>query len=423
MTSDSIAESDQVLSVPQLPWHGDTELELRFPASWDVTLRPMRGYDRSPLTEKGIKRAFDHPIGTQRIAELARGKKEVVIIFDDITRPTKAYVLVSYVLRELEEAGIPDESIRFIVALGAHGANNRLHFEKKLGREIVDRFPVYNHNPYENCTYLGTTSRGTPVSINSEVMRCDLKIGIGCIMPHGMAGFGGGGKIIMPGVASMDGIDATHRVRGSAGRAVEPSIGRGKVKGNVVLQEIEEATRMAGLDVKVDVVVNHKRDALGVFVGDPVAEYTEAVKLAREVYATEPVDDVDIIVANTYCKTSTAVGFLFDCKFKNRLDMVFIVNSPEGKVTHYLQGRFGKYIGGKRWIQATGLPPNVNRLIVLSPYIDKSGTGTFGPPGAVVFARSWTDVIEELKVHYPNGAKVAVYPDVALQYFPDSSAI
>ena len=76
---------------------------------------------------------------------------------------------------------------------------NRVDFAKKLGEETLSRFPVYNHNPFVNCVYVGTTSYGTEVFINAEVMKCDLKITIGSIVPHIFAGFGGGSKIIMPG--------------------------------------------------------------------------------------------------------------------------------------------------------------------------------------------------------------------------------
>ena len=84
-------------------------------------------------------------------------------------------------------------------------------FQKKLGVDIPGRFLVFNHNPYENCDYLGETSRGTPAYVNSEFMACDLKLSIGCILPHPTAGFGGGGKMILPGIAHVDSITANHR--------------------------------------------------------------------------------------------------------------------------------------------------------------------------------------------------------------------
>ena len=157
-----------------------------------------------------IRELIGSPIGRPPLRELARGCKETAIIFDDLTRPTPVSRVLPFVLEELAAAGIGDDQIRFIAALGAHGAHTRIDFEKKLGPEVLRRFRVYNHNPYENCTDMGTTGRGTPVSINSEAAACDLMLAIGSILPHPFMGFGGGGKIVFPGIASMESIQANH---------------------------------------------------------------------------------------------------------------------------------------------------------------------------------------------------------------------
>ncbi len=111
-----------------------------------------------------------------------------------MTRVTRVYGMVPFVLKELAKAGIPDSRIQFICATGSHTAWDRTLLEKKLGREVLARFPVYNHNPFNKCTYAGTTSYGTAVYANGEVMKCDLKIAIGSIVPHPGTGFGGGGN-------------------------------------------------------------------------------------------------------------------------------------------------------------------------------------------------------------------------------------
>jgi nickel-dependent lactate racemase len=287
------------IKIPQLLWYGNTQMELTFPSTWSVFFCPMKGGERRKLSPDGMEKAFLNPIGSQSIQELARGKKEVVIIFDDLARPTPIYELIPYVLRELENAGISDKQIRFIAALGAHGAHTANDFRKKLGEEVLNRFPVYNHNPFDYCTFLSKTSRGTPVSINKEVMACDLKIGIGCIVPHGFSGFGGGGKIILPGVAHIDSIAYNH------GKLVQDHpdcVGLGRIEGNVPRLDIEEATKIAGLDVKIDVIVNLRGEITDLFVGDPIREHREGMELAKQVYATTPAKDMDIVVVNAYSK-------------------------------------------------------------------------------------------------------------------------
>jgi len=410
--------NSQKAVVPILAWYGDKELELEFPESWDVTMCQMKGHDAPPLSDSEIRKAFANPIGTKTIKELARGKKEVAILFDDMSRATPTAVLIPYVLEELAAAGIPDDNIRFIAAIGAHGSMNGIDFRKKLGEEVMGRFLVYNHNPYENCTPLGVTRLGTPVSINSEFMFCDLKIGIGSIVPHPF-GVGGGGKIILPGIASIVTIDINHS------RLVpSPTVGIGKYEGNILKQDIDETARMAGLDVKVDAILNLKREVTALFVGDFVKEFEEGLKLARKHYATDMVTDVDIVVANCYFKANEMVlapAVASPLLTRKGGDMVLIADTPEGQINHYWTRSFGKRFGGRGWVPKTGLPRNTKRLTIMTPYPDRVGGDWVAPYNLINWARTWTEVIQELNSRYGNKAKVAVIPDATIQYFPDAS--
>jgi nickel-dependent lactate racemase len=227
------------IKIPQLLWYGNKEMELAFPPSWSIFFCPMKGGERRRLAPREMEKAFLNPIGSKPIQELAKGKREVAIIFDDMARPTPVYEIAPFVIGALEKAGISDKQIRFIAALGAHGAHTANDFRKKLGQEILDRFPVYNHHPFDYCKDLGKTSRGTPVSINKEVMACDLKIGIGSIVPHSFSGFGGGGKIILPGVAHIDSIAYNH---GTLVRNHPDCVGVGRIEGNIPRLDIEEGS-------------------------------------------------------------------------------------------------------------------------------------------------------------------------------------
>ena len=125
------------------------------------------------------------------------------IAVDDLTRPTQAYRFLPFILEELHQGGIRDENIKIIMAIGCHRPLMKADQEKKLGKKTANRFPVYNHHPYENLVNVGTTSRGTPVIINRYFVESDVKIGVGFITPHPTAAFGGGGKIVIPGLGSM----------------------------------------------------------------------------------------------------------------------------------------------------------------------------------------------------------------------------
>ncbi len=408
--------------VPQLAWYEDNEIELRFPESWEVTTCYMRGHDRPHLSTKGFREAFANPIGTRPIRELARGKSDVVILFDDMARATRTAEIVPYVLEELEAAGVEDSSIRFIAALGAHGALNRIDFAKKLGEEVLSRFPVYNHNPYENCTFLGNTSRGTPLAINSEFMGCDLKIGIGCIVPHPLTGFSGGGKIVLPGVASMDSIAYSHGnlIAEAMARGEDIITWIGKTEDMDLRLDANEAAQMAGLDVKIDAVMNGRGMTTALFVGDPTAAQAEGIKLASEVYATQPLEGQDVAVMNTYAKANEAFLALPLAMMLLRGgggDLVLIANAPEGLVTHYLAGSFGRKTGGRLWLARTSPPPNVDRIIILTPYIDMAGAGWLAPPECIFWAKTWPEVLDLLAEKHGDRAKVGVVPDATLQYF------
>jgi nickel-dependent lactate racemase len=400
--------------VPQLFWYDNSELELDFPDSWDVHFLPPKGHDRPKLTPQQIEQAFANPIGTQRIRDLARGKKEVVILFDDITRPTRTYEILPYVLRELEQAGITDAQIRLIAAIGTHGAHDNHALRKKLGQETLERFPVYNHNPWENCTPVGKTSRGTPLAVNREVMSCDLKIGIGSIIPHPQVGFGGGGKIILPGVSHIDSIDYFHsKVMGMGPQTT----GMGNYDENVMRFEVEEAAKLAGLDMTIDGLLNLRGEFSALFVGDPVLEHREGVKLAKEVYATEGISGVDIAVTNAFVKSNEAAISIFAAIRSIKLPggtIVMIMNAPEGQITHYLLRSFGKTYGGRHYTQRT--IPAAFKVIVLNPLKDLTCVDLFGDAQSVTWAKDWGEVMDQLRASHPDGAKVAVYPDGTMQY-------
>jgi nickel-dependent lactate racemase len=403
------------VKIPQLLWYGNNEMELDFPNSWSIFFCPMRGGEKKKLGLKEMERAFSHPIGTKTISSLAKGKKEVVILFDDISRPTPVYEIVPFVLRELEKAGISDQQVRFIAALGAHGANTANEFGKKLGQEVLDRFPVYNHHVFDYCTYLGKTKQGTPVSINSEVMACDLKIGIGCIVPHSFSGYGGGGKMILPGVAHIESITHNHGLI----KTHPECVGLGKIDGNIPRLDMEEATRMAELDVKIDAILNLRGEITSLFVGDPILEHQEGMKLAKEVYATSPVRDMDVAIVNAYSKANECViapSIGIPSLKEEGGDLVIIANEPAGQVVHYLFGEFGRCGEGGMKLPHS-LPTKVKRLILLSPFKDHVGACFFGSVPCLLWAKTWEEVLDLLKTEWGDRARVAVYPDGTVQYF------
>jgi nickel-dependent lactate racemase len=247
-------------------------------------------------------------------------------------------------------------------------------------------------------------------------MACDLKIGIGSIVPHSFSGFGGGGKIILPGVSHIDTIAYNH------GKIVQEhpgSVGVGKIEGNVARLDIEEATEMAGLDVKIDAILNLRGEITSLFVGDPILEHREGVKLAKEVYATTPAKDMDVVVVNAYSKPNECAitPFLGIPSLREEGgDLVIIANEPAGQVVHYLFGEFGKCGEGRLQLPQP-LPTKVKRFIVLSPFKDHVGACFFGKVSSILWVKTWEEVLDLLREEWKNKANVAVYPDGTIQYF------
>jgi nickel-dependent lactate racemase len=405
--------------VPKPIWYGEaTTHKLEFPDEWEVEICAMKGSNESPLSNHKIQRRFEHPLGTERISELARGKKEIAIIFDDMSRGTRVHRFIPYILNELLENGIEKDHIRFIMALGAHGARTRIDFVKKLGEDVVSNFAVYNHNPFQNCVSLGKTSRGIPVELNMEVAKCDLKIGIGSIVPHPTTGFGGGSKIILPGVVSMETIYQNHCLAGRYGprRTLHPSVGLGLYEENIVYEDMEEAAEMAGLDVKIDALLNAKCETTDLFVGDPIIEYGEGVKVAVEHYVTKTPNDVDVVIANAPAKSNEArLAMWTGVALRDGGTMVILADTPEGQVTHYLEGKFGSGHGGRGW-QPRNDHPKIGKVIIFSRYKEADPSLPISPRWKLVWKDRWPDVLEEIKKEHKSEVKVAIYPCAEIQY-------
>ncbi len=408
-----------IIKLPQLAWHNTKALEVIFPDTWQVEVCNMAGHNRPAMSPDQIKAAIANTIGTPPIRELARGKKEVVIVFDDMSRVTRVAQIVPFVLEELAEAGIPDSRIRFVPALGCHGAMNRTDFIRKLGEDTVSRFPVYNHNAFGNCEYVGTTSYGTRVCVNAEVMKCDLKMAIGSIVPHIFSGYGGGAKIIMPGITSIETTEAFHRL-GQKIKEENPDkpMGIGIYEDNPLRLDMEEAAELAGLNIKIDCIFNMWGETVAIFAGATEQAYAAGVAEAKTHYLTPRAEEMDIVVSNSFAKANEAEGGLITAipsVSSKGGDIVLIGNVPEGHVVHYLMGPFGTSIGGNLRLKIP-LPPKVNHVLIFSEYTDLTALGYFEEPDKVLFMSRWNDVLQFLEKSHGANTKVAIYPNAEVQY-------
>ncbi len=391
-------------------WHGDEPLRLEFPRHYEVsTFLPN---DAPDIGEAEIRQAFSAPIGSAPIAEMARGRRSAVIVVDDIARPTPASRVIPPILDELRKGGIEDARIRFLMAVGCHRAMTRAEMVRKLGEEVVRRYQVLNHTPYERLVRLGETSRGTPVDINGYFAEAGLRIGVGQISPHGGPGWSGGAKIAVPGVAGIETIVANHK----PGRLRRGLV---TIEGNEQRADMEEAARIARLDAIVNIVINSTRGIAGVFVGDLVAAHRRGVERAWEVMSTPlPPEPVDIGVFNQYPK---------DTEFMHLGHALHVLNSAQrpilrpGGTLIILSASSDGF--GFHMLEAPGMrhgptaPRPVYgsfRVVVMCPTINRAEMPPSLPETTRLVA-DWEGVLGALAEYHADGGRVAVFPSGAIQ--------
>ena len=173
-------------------WHGDGELELQLPDTWQLNV--LAPDDAEGLAPSAVEAALERPIGSPSLEELARDKASALIVVDDLGRPTRADRVIPTLLAMLTRAGVGPDGISFLVATGSHRPLREEEIRQKLGSDVATRFPVANHDAFaHDLRHLGTLPSGLPIIVNRRIAEVDLVVGIGCVIPHSHTGFSGGG--------------------------------------------------------------------------------------------------------------------------------------------------------------------------------------------------------------------------------------
>mgnify|MGYP001108268785 CR=1 FL=1 len=248
--------------------------------------------------ERSIRKSLRNPIHSARLSQKVKTGMKVVIIGDDITRPTPREKIFSCLLDELNKAGIPDKDVTVLIALGTHRYMNKKEIEICFGKEVTERVKILNHEwkNKSNLINIGSTHSGIPIIVNKIAYEADYLIGVGSIVPHALAGYGGGAKIVQPGICSWETTGGTHMLPAERDDFLDLA---GNPEGRVRL-EMEEVAKIVGLNFIVNIVTNGKEEIVKVVSGDPVKAHREGVKIAREIYEPKIPMLADIVIISAY---------------------------------------------------------------------------------------------------------------------------
>jgi len=230
--------------------------------------------------DAALAAAIASPIGCPGLKELARGKRSAAISVCDITRPAPNKTVLPHVIRALQAGGIATSEITILIATGLHREATAEELEEIVGEDILKQHPVHSHRAKEidEQVFLGETATGTQAFVDARFVEADLRITLGFIEPHLMAGFSGGRKLISIGLAGERTIKRLH----SPLYMRDPKATEGSFPDNPLHRELLEIAAMAGHHFMVDVALTDKRAIAAVFAGEPVSAHAQGVEFVRQ---------------------------------------------------------------------------------------------------------------------------------------------
>jgi nickel-dependent lactate racemase len=258
--------------------YGKHGLEIELPDG-DVTIVEPQYVSGLPDEAAALRAALRRPVNSSPLRELVQRGQTVSILFCDITRPMPSGRVLPVLLEELEAAGVRREDITLINATGMHRANTEAELRGMLGDAIVENYRIVTHNAHETAClrYLGETRRSHLVWVNRDYLDADIRILTGFIEPHFFAGFSGGPKMVVPGVAGAPTVMANH----GAGMIAHPGATWAILEGNPIWEEIAEAAAMTQPAFNLNVAINKDHAITAVFAGELFASHREGCAFVR----------------------------------------------------------------------------------------------------------------------------------------------
>jgi nickel-dependent lactate racemase len=395
--------------------YGDNLIPLEFPESWKIHSVDMACRGTPPMTDEEIREALDNALGAPNISEQARGKNgRIVVTCDDLSRPTPAHRVFPFIIEQLHEAGVSDNQIFILGSFGCHHPMNLDAFARKLGEEAVAKYDCVNHDPFLNFENLGRTSRGTPLLVNREFATADLRICISGVKKHKWAGAGGGGKAVIPGVSSIDTIFYNHGVI-EGHRPEKRRIWW--IRENPERLDMQEAARIAGLNISVNCVYDDSRRLIGLHAGHVDDAWREAVKTCYKAHDSRTAPESDVVVVNAYPQADQDIDW-WGAQESLREGGTAVA------VHHFTMGsallHYGSEQAGAPWRRMQGYPSRkwpVEQAGKIMVYTNRlSRRQVLGYNDRIEWSTDWGEVLERLLELHGEDALVAVYPCAKIQF-------
>jgi len=367
--------------------YGKKEMAFELPSGMSATLAASRPLPFLPNLGAAISRALADPVRSAPLRELAQSARSVCIVFTDITRACPDRALVPAILNELLSAGVKKDLVTLLCATGMHRPSTLGEKNVKLGKEVVRKYRVLDHQPMnpQALADLGVSDEGIPFTVNRGACEADLLVATGIVEPHQYAGYSGGGKTVAIGAGGEPFIAYTHGPK----MVDHPGTRLGRIEGNPFQKAVQEVARRARLRFIINVVQDDEARPVAVLAGDPLPTFEKLVASARTLYEVPIPRQVDVAVAgvghpkdlNLY-QATRAVSYLHFAPTPVVKDGgVFILPapSPEG---------VGQGLGEQRFLETmksasnmpslltelrrTGYAPGAQRAFVMAKVLEKS---------------------------------------------------
>jgi nickel-dependent lactate racemase len=244
-----------------------------------------------------IQTALAKPIGTPPLEQLVKNDQRVAVIIDDITRETPTNLMLPPILERLQAAGVSRDDISIVIALGTHRPLTEVEIISKTSAAIAKEFDIVNIPSWtENqMVYMGMSSNNIPAWVHRAVAKAGVRIGLGMIAPHMSAGYGGGAKIILPGVCSSETVDTFHA------READITINQLGSLNSPIRTDLEQFVgERVGLDFIVNVILTRENDLYQCVAGHFIEAHRAGVRYTQDVYGVTVAKRYPLVIANAY---------------------------------------------------------------------------------------------------------------------------